>query len=412
MKHTATDVLLAALSYPPGAEASALLGQAPPEVWPEVIAHARRHLVAPLLHRRLAEISTQVPASLAAALAQEFNENILHNMLLYQELRRVLGALDAQRIPAITLKGLPLAASTYEHHGMRSILDIDLLVQRGDLLRTERALLALGGRAAEQHRTVGQDNFHFLYILPRSRVAVEVHWTLVSASCPFQIDIAGLWARAELRTLLRAPALTLAPEDLLLHLCVHMAKDWYRVVLRMLCDIHALLRRDGAWLDWASVVARARQWGVGRAAYLCLRLAHDLLAADVPPARLAELRPDGFDERLLALARAQLLDRSAALDDTFLGSPHLAQLWSRRGLRSKLELIRKRVLIPADTLARHYPAPASSARIYLYYPVRAANLLLRFGGAAWRLAHGDTRAHAQAAWTNQATQLRDWMLSA
>jgi hypothetical protein len=250
---------------------------------------------------------------------------------------------------------------------------------------------------------IAQDNYCFGYLLLKSGLRVEIHWAL-NSSYPCQIDVEGLWSRAQPVTLAQAPAWTLSPEDLLLHLCLHTAKHAYEMPIRMLCDIGEVVRRNGAVLNWQEIGARARQWGIVRAVYVILRLAQELLEVGVPSDWLASVQPAGFDERYLALARAQIL--AAGADGSMAQSAQAARLWGPKGLVGKIALIRDSLLLSPESMAIMYPAPANSWRIYLYYPVRLKDVLMRHGAMLWRLACGDPKTRAAAESTNEVTALR------
>jgi hypothetical protein len=79
---------------------------------------------------------------------------------------------------------------------------------------------------------------------------------------------------------LETPVRSLAPEDLLLILCVHGAKHyWSR--LGWICDVAALLRASPQ-LGWKRVIEQACQLGGKRMLALGLYLAHELLGASLP----------------------------------------------------------------------------------------------------------------------------------
>ena len=77
----------------------------------------------------------------------------------------------------------------------------------------EKELLALGCKPYDHNRVIGQDNKHFRYTLPKTGLSVEIHWTILAPSYPFQIDVEGLWTRAQPVTLAQFPALALSPEE-------------------------------------------------------------------------------------------------------------------------------------------------------------------------------------------------------
>jgi hypothetical protein len=186
--------------------------------------------------------------------------------------------------------------------------------------------------------------------------------------------------------------------------------------LKMVCDIEELVRRRGTDLDWQALGARARQWGAARAVYVVLRLAQELLEADIPAAWLVSLRPAEFDEVYLEQARRQILIEYETLQAGLRGTnyhPHLSKFWAAKGLKNKLGVIYERLLPRRETLARSMtrPLPVNSWRITLYYAAHIRQTLAARSMAFWRLARGDEKSRAIAEHTNQATTLRDWLLA-
>ncbi len=136
----------------------------------------------------------------------------------------------------------------------------------------------------------------------------------------------------------------------------------------------------------------------------------------MPESWLASLCPEDFSEHYLDLAREQVLFsridmKISAPGPNNLPFPQLSQLWGPKDLRSKLALIRSRLLPSRESMARQYPASADSWRIYLYYPVRIKDILVGRGAALWQLARGDPKMQAIAEHTNQVVALRDWLIS-
>lgn len=409
MEQTPVQVLRAALGSKPVVEKRDLLARLSADEWRAVIGLARRQGVMPLLYHRMESLSVALPADVSEALKRASRRAAARNLDMYRDLGVILNRLHESAIPVIVLKGAHLAAQVYENIALRNMIDLDLLVKSNDLRRVEQDLLALGCEPFERNRVIGPDNRHFGYGLPPKGLTVEVHWTLFALGYPFQIDVAGLWDRAQPLTLGNVPALGLSLEDLVLHLCLHTADHVYNMRLKMLCDIHEVLARYGPEMDWTATGARAQQWGIIRAVYVMLRLARELLEAPVPGDWLAALQPPGFNERYLALARERILGEGG--DGVREQSSRIMKLWGSQDLGAKLGAVGKRLWLSRETMALMYPAPVNSWRIWLYYPVRIRDAFARQGATAWRLASGDANLRAVAARTNAATALRGWLLS-
>lgn len=410
MHSSTASLLLDCLSYTDQTEKAERLGHVSADEWQRVAELAQLHDVESLLYHILTSLKITPPPEVAARLMQKSRNNLMWNVRLYRELHKLLRLLKEKDISVIVLKGAYLAEAIYENIGLRSMGDVDLLVKKEDLQRVEQEMLALGCEPEESNRVVAEDNWHFTYKMPGSGLRVEMHWIIIATSYPFQIDVDGLWNRSRQVTLMRAPALTFSPEDLLLYLCLHTAKHAYDMKIKMLCDIGEIVRRQGMELNWQEISMRAKQWGTRRPVYIILRLAQELLNVTFPVDWLASLRPDGFDERYLEPAREYFLTESDQKKDALQLPPNLAQVWGSKKLSEKLALIIERLFISREMLATQYPVPADSWRIYLYYPVRLKDILAQRGAALWRLARGDSKTRTSVESSNRVSELYNWMM--
>lgn len=80
---------------------------------------------------------------------QGYYENLARNLTLFQELRRILQALNNGRIKVMVLKGASLAETVYKNPVLRPMSDLDLLIREKNLGEVERKLLDLGYSPAE-----------------------------------------------------------------------------------------------------------------------------------------------------------------------------------------------------------------------------------------------------------------------
>lgn len=259
------------------------------------------HRVAALLERAVqAGRLEALPAAARAELADDARSLSPQALLLTGELQRLLQQLAEQGVEAIPLKGPALAVWLYGDPAMRHYQDLDLLVHAADLPTAKRALLALGYQPDEPYRY----NLPFKLARGAHEIEVELHWSLLPAEFPLRLDLAGLWARRRPLALGGLQTASLAPEDLLLYLCVHGSKHlWIR--LQWLCDVTQLLRRSPG-LDWERALAGARRAGGLRALSLGLRLANEVLGAPLPPEIAAQLGRDPLTDRLAARVRQRL----------------------------------------------------------------------------------------------------------
>ncbi len=361
--------------------------------WERFTTRACAHGVAPLLYAHLHKLGivAHLPPHVRAVLQTAYYRNAARNTLLFRVVAEVLQTCHRQGIAVIVLKGGALAETVYPHRAVRPMSDIDLLVRPEALEAMDESLTVLGygfvgrGRPKAYWRT---QHYHLTFQPPPAAplaVPIEVHWALERATSPFRIDLDGLWQRALSATIAGVETRVLAPEDQLLHLCMHLCKHAGRPAidgglswrLRAFSDLAAVLVRTGVVLDWEALVHRAQAWGVASYLYVPLALTGELSGLRVPPSALAALQPPGFDARMLSWARDELLEDPDPI------IPYLLQLWGGAHLRQRAAVVCK-VLSPA-VLARRYAVAPTAVLRYAYYPRRLWDLLRRYGPVLWRL---------------------------
>ncbi|MHB8837186.1 MAG: nucleotidyltransferase domain-containing protein [Candidatus Methylomirabilia bacterium] len=385
--------------------------------WEDLLRTADRHVLAPLLYSRLAAHPTgpagaPVPAEAFGRLRRSYLQSAGRNMHLYRELGKVLGRLRQDGIPAIALKGAHLAEAVYGDIALRPMSDVDLLVCPEDLGRVEEVLPGMGYPPVEFHRDIAEDNNHFAYRSAGKGLIVEVHWAFLPSRQGFSIDMDGVWERSVPAVLAGAQASVLCPEDNLLFLCLHTSKHLFSGGgLRPLYDISRVILHYREEMDWEQVRARAKRWRAERCVYAALTLAGEMFGVFPPGELLNALLPGDLDERFMTSARERIFARGHRTPDGSSLSPNVAHLFGSGRFFDKASLFLERVFVPREVMARMYPAPADSRRIYLYYPARVLDLLLRHGRQGWRLARREEGMRELAEREIEIASLRDWLMS-
>jgi hypothetical protein len=324
-------------------------------------------------------------------LREAYLASAARNTLLMHQLGSVLHSLGAVDIQAVPLKGACLASCVYKHVGLRPMADLDILVKAADIGKAVEVVRALGYDSAQPFDP-STEKLSFQDMPPMSRrfsLDIEFHWTLVTPRCRARLDdesIRGLWERAQPATVAGVPVLVLSPEDQLLHLCMHLSVHhrFNGVSLKHAVDIAEVCRKYGPNLDWGTVAVRARAWDVQNGILVALRLAKDIAGACVPPSFDEELGADAVDDGTMQWILGKVINGSpGSLEND------LARLQGSGSAMSRLGAARDSMLLPREAMARLYPAPADSWRIFAYYPVRWKDLWVRYRQSLWKLATRD-----------------------
>ena len=264
-------------------------------VWHRLPLLLSRHLSSP-------DLAMLVPVPVQEKLKSLRYQRLARNMILQDELSRLLSIFNSQDIPAIVLKGAALLENVYADISLRSMNDLDILVRPEHLDLAENIALGRGysypGAKAmtEKARKNGRhlDNL----VLREKGIRLEIHQHFVNADDPYHFDLSGFWSRAEPIRILDVPALALAPEDLLIHLSIKFLLDRrYRSnnALGQLCDISEVIGHYGDSLDWDLIEKTSLENGLSKGLYFMLYTCKRLIQAPIPEPIFARFQPPVFD---------------------------------------------------------------------------------------------------------------------
>jgi hypothetical protein len=292
--------------------------------WKDILAHARRHRVAPLAAFRLEALGPKmnVPAEVAAEFRQEAKAALFHEMAMFGELCRIKAALDAEAIRFLVIKGVVLSSEGHGRMGLRVNHDIDLVVAPDDLDRSHCALSAMGYRRVDPAGDLAPDELakwvkrskDWVYIAPTNGAIVELHHRLFDN---LTLCDPGIMARARPVLLFgQVEVLTLSEEDEPAYLALHGALHaWSR--LKWLLDMAIIVRKLGK--DGVSALLdRQRKQPAERALHQAFLLCSELFQADCPSGRQGRPLGTGL---LVAAARHALNGEDACeLEETRFGT--------------------------------------------------------------------------------------------
>jgi enoyl-CoA hydratase/carnithine racemase len=239
-----------------------------------------------------------VPPQIKQTLINRQRSRNFLTLRLTAELFCILDRFKLEGIGALVVKGPVLAVQAYGDPAMRSYGDLDLLVRQRDIHRATELMVAAGYASAIPLSAIdaGKIPGQYLFSKPDSKLLVELHNDRTLRYFPRRLPLEEFFAR-QIRVALdsrEAPALSV--EDELVLICIHGAKHfWER--LMWIADVAALLTRQTG-LDWARAAHSAKAVGAERMLHTGLRVAVDLLKAQVPGDVLAMVEADRMASRL------------------------------------------------------------------------------------------------------------------
>jgi len=290
--------------------------------WARLTLLARHHGIGPILFRALQERAASVPAEFLKIFKAAYVTNAFHNQLAQQSVDEIGAVLSSERIPVILMKGAALLRTLYDDQGLRTLCDVDLLVDERDVERADTQLQARGMKLFVHEEVGSRCHYSLVYCWQHPRtIPVELHWRIFERYRPYVFDLDAV--RAQARPLPGMPpnVLAMAPEHELAHLCMHLErhgityrslirrKNWCELLLlphgsgrlAWLYDIALYLQRRSALIDWGKFVDTARRWAIDGRVYATLELSRRALGVG-PPSEVL---------RALDRGRPQLLERIA-----------------------------------------------------------------------------------------------------
>lgn len=370
------DLLAACCRWPPSdTRREATQAAAATVDWDRFDRVVTRHRVAGLVADGLRRADIAVPPAIAARAATAARQAL--NMA--RETVRLQRAFDSAGISVMFVKGATLAMLAYRDLSVKQSWDIDLLVDRDNIIPARRLLEGLGYSAAERNLS----DERLLHFLPHGKelafthealgISVELHWRLFTN--------AGLLPDIGIATPMQEVSLggqnirTLAEEPLFAYLCMHGAiHGWAR--LKWIADLNALIgEADQGRIE--RLYASAVRSGAGRTAAAALLLCQRLFDMAPRHGLPRSLRGDRHVAFLESTALRSVGHGSGAEEIGPHSSTSLRLIFSHfflvPGAAYAWSQVREKWVSPKDRIAIHLPA----ALHFLYHFIRVPTFLVR-----------------------------------
>lgn len=147
----------------------------------------------------------------------------------------------------IVMKGL-LLRNLYPQPELRSMSDVDILVREEDIEKAKSLLISIGYTYNDDHDPKE------IRFYSKNNILIELHWRLTVPGYIEKSDIfeKSIWKNAKDFSLMGIPVKVLAPDDFIIHLCLHMIFHLSNsgFGLRMLCDLVLLVEAERNSVDW------------------------------------------------------------------------------------------------------------------------------------------------------------------
>lgn len=260
--------------------------------WLLVSQAAQAHRVAALCYPALQELSpSAVPAEVIATFRRGAMAIAARNLRLASKLVAIVAGAERTEIPLIPYKGPVLAEMAYGSLGLREFVDLDFILPHDHLPAAWKLLEGLGYRPANPALAAPGAPVpgEYIFVAPENDFGVEVHTERTLRHFPAPPDLQSLLGACEPVTLVGKGIRTFSPEDTLMLLVVHGAKDFW-AQLQWICDVSWLVQSPG--FDWDQALDRCERVGCGRMTHIALLLAAQTFGAPMPLKALRTAQAD------------------------------------------------------------------------------------------------------------------------
>lgn len=229
------------------------------------------------------------------------------------EIEHILLTLTEAGVDFVWMKGGALAYAVYPNPATRGRGDLDLWIQPGQAALATRVLNELGyalhNKEDRPEALVTLVGGELQMVKRNSPVGlIELQWPVLRGEWVRHTtagDQAAIWERRASVAVGDRAFSAMAPEDTLIHLCLHQAihHQFSAPWLRNLLDVHLLVESQA--LNWSEVTARAAAWRLATVVWTVLNVAQRLMDTKAPDEALDALAPPRWRRWLIGRLRLE-----------------------------------------------------------------------------------------------------------
>jgi hypothetical protein len=207
----------------------------------------------------------RVPDDILDQLKKGYTWSLSRNILLLDELDRVLKAFDESGIEVIVLKGADLAQTVYPDIALRPMSDLDILILNKHIAISQRALAKIGYKDTylgnPKHAKFQKRNGN------NQPIVLELHEHLVSHQLILPLDLEDVWSKRS--------GYCMNVAHLINYLSYHFAMHRFDRLI-WIFDIAMLCKFYKNKIDWREVYFTAKTWKLELIVSFVMSILNDL----------------------------------------------------------------------------------------------------------------------------------------
>jgi hypothetical protein len=329
--------------------------------------------IGPLFYTKLALLSNsqQIPEYFKTKLKHAYYKTFSRSTILYEHFRKIVEVFNLNNIPVIALKGIFLSEWLYNDIGLRQFSDIDLLVKEENGKRCIAILEQLGYKKQQSDKLsfFVESQFDIVHYSPMilNGVSIEIHIKLHQNTESYNVIVTRLWENSNQSIINGVQVYSLAINDLLIYLCLHLDKHFRSGHIQFTCfnDITNIVEVYSKSIDWHAFKETCQLFNCEDILYKYLVLIHKYMNAPVPNDIIhnyLSLLTEKDEQMFLCYLKGNSFSKNYF-------QTHLKILKKIQNFSGKVKYIRD-VLLPSKSFMIQSYHISNKSLVYFYYPYR------------------------------------------
>lgn len=353
--------------------------------WQRLYELAFQHGLFPIFYTQLLSLNLEnIPPEFLSKLKNLYLLNLKRNILLEQELIKIITCLKENNILVIPLKGPVLARYLYNDLAKRAASsDLDLLVPYEKIAEAEARLKSDGFIHYNKNYTYRPSIIlrcaRALHLNGKSEILgdylLDLHWDLRGFFYDTHLEL--FWKNAKLINCNGNKILFPCDEDLILYLSQCASFNLEFINLKYIYDIYTMVL--GRRIDWQSLIERARGIDGCFSLFICLKLARDLFHSGIPECLFSKIRPHFIKRNFLPLLfnKQNIFYRRKIIAYSYVWRYLTSSYLYSKDIFDCIRITYRKIFLPMNEVMQMYNLPVGEVS-YLVYIKRLLKPINRF----------------------------------
>ena len=258
------------------------------ESWHYISHLSKLHGVTPFLYYRARSLGLKLPEQIEKEWLGIYLYQIAQEQKARQQIKELKDALDPEGIPFILLKGASAMLRLYPQPGLRTFVDLDILIPSDTVFRFKQTMTTAGykplsARNSPEDEELQKFNSHLDPICKDGSLMIESHLSILGAKGDHLAALSEIWEEKEETNSDGIRVSHLNKEQFIVHTLLHSSRHLIDEGFSEIKWLVDLLYSIKAWrIDWSKVRDDARKWGVEKEILPVVATLNQYWQADIP----------------------------------------------------------------------------------------------------------------------------------